>query len=292
MVDINDLVVCPVCHSDLSLNSNNGERAVCCNGCQRRYSLNRGVYNMTPLPPADELLRSKWDTWQKLQDNGLLSYTKAPEFNLSVGPREDALAFRSFCQPSGLILDVGCGPQAYSSYLPEGGEVVGIDPLLGRQPREFAFVQGIGEYLPFRDETFDQILYASSLDHIMNPRRSLAEAVRCVKRDGNISLWIDGLADDDSTGKQSTAQGYRTLAMKGFKSLSRHSWLKKIGLRRTISYIVSVARMKVPEGASDCFHFSHLSVAAVLGWLADLNLTITRREDHREADSLFIQAIK
>jgi hypothetical protein len=56
--------------------------------------------------------------------------------------------------------------------------------------------------------------------------------------------------------------------------------------------MVSVAKMKVPEGASDCFHFSHLSVAAVLGWLADLNLKMTRREDHIEADSSFIQAIK
>ena len=292
MVEINDLLVCPVCHSDLSLKSNNEERAVCCPECKRRYSLNSGVYNMTPLPPVDELLRSKWDTWQKLQDNGLLSYTKAPEFNLSVGLREDALAFRSFCQPSGLILDIGCGPQTYSSYLHEAAEVVGIDPLLGQQPRRFVFVQGIGEYLPFRDETFDQILYASSLDHIIDPKRSLAEAVRCVKTGGYISLWIDGLADDDSTGKQSTARGYRTLAMKGFKSLSRHSWLKKIGLRRTLAYIVSVARMKVPEGASDCFHFSHLNVAVVLGWLADLNLKITRREDHEEADSSFIQAIK
>jgi SAM-dependent methyltransferase len=176
--------------------------------------------------------------------------------------------------------------------LPEDGEVVGIDPLLGCQPRKFAFVQGIAEYLPFRDETFDQILYASSLDHVINPRRSLAEAVRCVKRNGNISLWIDGLAEDDSPGDQSTAQRYRTLARKGFKSLSRHSWLKTIGLRRTLAYVVSVAKMKVPEGASDCFHFSHLSVAAVLGWLADLNLMITRREDHRESDSFFIQAMK
>jgi SAM-dependent methyltransferase len=292
MVDINDLVVCPVCHSDLSLDGNNVEKPVCCPGCKRRYSLNSGVYNMTPVPPADELLRSKWDTWQKLQDNGLLSYTTAPEFNLSVGLREDALAFRSFCQPSGLILDIGCGPQAYSSYLPEVGQVVGIDPLLGRQPRGFAFVQGIGEYLPFRDETFDQILYASSLDHIMNPRRSLAEAVRCVKRGGKISLWIDGLADDDSEDNQSTAQRYRTLATKGFKSLSRHSWLKKIGLRRTVSYVVSVAKMKVPEGASDCFHFSHLNVAAVLGWLTELSLSITAQQDYPEADSYFIQARK
>ena len=292
MVDINDLVVCPVCHSDLSLDSNDGERAVRCPGCKRCYSLNGGVYNMTPVPPADELLRSKWDAWQKLQDNGLLSYTAAPEFNLSVGLREDALAFRSFCQPSGLILDIGCGPQAYSSYLPEVGEVVGIDPLAGCQPRGFAFVQGIGEYLPFRDETFDQILYASSLDHIMNPRRSLAEAVRCVKRGGKISLWIDGLADDDSTNNQSAAQRYRTLATKGFKSLSRHSWLKKIGLRRTVAYVVSVAKMKVPEGASDCFHFSHLNVAAVLGWLTELKLSITAQRDYREADSYFIQARK
>src|SRR6266571_6378707 len=212
MVDLNRLLVCPVCHADLPLIGHGTDGAIDCPDCDRRYDLKQGVYNMTPLPPPDDALKSKWSTWQKLQDNGLLSYTNAPEFNLSIGSREDAQAFKAFAQPSGLILDIGCGPQTHPSYLSDGSTVVGIDPLLGQQPREFSFVQGIGEYLPFREKTFDHILFASSLDHMMVPQRSLAEAVRCLKPDGEISLWIDGLAYNETSLNSSLSARYATLA--------------------------------------------------------------------------------
>jgi SAM-dependent methyltransferase len=293
MVSLNEMLVCPVCHEGLPLNEHKDEQQIECLQCQRSYSLTSGVYNMTPLPLPDEDLRSKWDTWQKLQDNGLLSYTAAPEFNLSIGDRKDAQAFKAFARASGLILDIGCGPQNRPSYLPENCEVVGMDPLLGQQPRGFSFLQGIGEYLPFRDETFDHILYASSLDHIINPKRSLAEASRCLVPGGHINLWIDGLSsDDDSSPQPSGWKRYPLLARKGLKSLLRHNWLKQIGLSRTLSYIDVVSKMKVPEGANDYFHFTHLNAAVVLGWLAALNLTITHQQDYPEADSVFVQATK
>ncbi len=292
MVNINDLIVCSVCHADLPLDTISSDGCGCCPQCGRSYRFDRGVYIMTPLPPPDEALKSKWHTWQKLQDNGLLSYSRAPEFNLSVGPREDAQAFKAFAQPAGLILDVGCGPQTYPSYLPESGRIVGIDPLVGQQPRGFSFVQGIGEYLPFRDETFDSILYASSLDHIIDPKRSLTEAARCLKPEGHISLWIDGLAADGAPANPSRWERYQVLANKGFKSLWRHGWVAKIGLRRTLSYVGLVARMTIPAGASDYFHFAHLNSAAVSGWLNELNLMAIRRQEYDEADSLFVQAEK
>jgi hypothetical protein len=50
--------------------------------------------------------------------------------------------------------------------------------------------------------------------------------------------------------------------------------------------------MKVPEGANDVFHFAHLNAAVVLGWLDDLNLTITHQQDYPAADSVFVQATK
>jgi SAM-dependent methyltransferase len=292
MISLKDLLVCPVCHNGLPLNEPNNDKPVKCTQCERSYSSSTGVYNMTPLPLPDDDLRSKWDTWQKLQDNGLLSYTTAPEFNLSIGNREDAQAFKAFSRVSGLILDVGCGPQTRPSYLPESGEVVGMDPLRGQQPRAFSFLQGIGEYLPFRNDTFDHILYASSLDHIINPKRSLAEAARCLMPGGDINLWIDGLASDDSLPSPSAWKRYPLLARKGFKSLSRHGWLGKMGPRRTISYLASVAKMTTPEGASDYFHITHLNPTVVSSWLDELNLTTINSEEYPAFDSLFIKARK
>lgn len=292
MVSLKDLIVCSICHGDLPLDGIARDGSGACSRCGRRYRYQQGVYDMTPVPPPDDVLKTRWATWQKLQDNGLLSYTRAPEFNLSVGQREDALAFQAFSQPSGLILDIGCGPQEYPSYLPAGSNVVGIDPLLGQQPRGFAFVQGVGEYMPFRNHTFNHILYATSLDHIIDPHRSLADAERCLKADGVISLWIDSQAPDFKSGSQSRWARYWMLTKKGVRSLSRHGWLGEIGLRRTLGYIGSVARMKVPEGAIDYFHFEHLTLAAVSGWLSDIGLTITRQEEYAAADSLFVQATR
>lgn len=292
VISLKDLIVCPICHADLPLDAIARDGAGCCSRCGSRYHFQQGVYNLTPVIPPDDILKSRWATWQILQENGSLSYTSAPEFNLSVGQREDALAFQEFSHPSGLILDIGCGPQEYPSYLPNGSDVVGIDPLLGQQPRGFAFVQGVGEYLPFRNHTFDHILYATSLDHIIDPHRSLADAHRCLKPDGVISLWIDSQAPDFNSGDQSRWGRYGMLIKKGVRSLTRHGWLREIGLRRTLGYIGSVARMNVPEGAIDYFHFEHLTVAAVSGWLDDIGLTIMRQQEYAAADSLFVQAAR
>ena len=292
MVDLNSLVVCAVCHADLPLQDIEREGSGCCPKCGRRYTFSNGVYDMTPLPPPDEVLKSKWSTWEKLQDNGLVSYVKAPELNLSVDLRGDAEAFKSFSASSGLVLDVGCGMYTYPSYQPGAGEVVRIDPLAGQHRRKFAFVQGIGEYLPFRDQVFDHVLYASSLDHIIDPKRSLADAARCLKPDGRISLWIDGLSDDEPSVDASRLGRYQILAQKGFRCLSRHGWFSKMGFRRTLSYVASVANMEVPEGAKDVFHFLHLNVAMVSEWLNELNLTITRQQEYPSADSVFIQVSK
>ena len=292
MVDLNKFLVCPVCRGELPLREIAAQGTGSCPRCERGYAFEGGVYNLTPVPAPDELMRGKWRTWQELQNNGLFSYSNAPEFNLSVGSRADAAAFKAFCRVSGHVLDIGCGPQEYPSYLPETGPVVGIDPLRGCQPRGFAFVQGVGEYLPFRNETFDHIIYATSLDHIIDPRRSLGEAHRCLKPKGHISLWIDALAPDYQAADRSGWRHYRLLARKGFKSLSRHGWIGKIGLRRTLSYVGSVAKMKVPEGAIDYFHFEHLTIANVSDWLSDLGLRIAREEEYPAADSVFLQAEK
>jgi SAM-dependent methyltransferase len=203
--------------------------------------------------------------------------------------RADALAFKDFCQPSGLVLDVGCGPQASPSYLTQTAQVVGIDPLRGEQPRGFTFVQGIGEYLPFRDRMFDQILYATSLDHIIDPLRSLTESSRCVKNDGFINLWIDGLAPSYNSGNTSRLERCRTIVRKGLKNLSRHNWGRKMGIRRTLAYIGSVAQMKIPAGAIDYFHFEHLTLTTIKTWLNELGLVVTKEQDYPEAESIFVQ---
>src|SRR6266496_6137403 len=164
---IDDLVVCPVCQNELIFTDLG---RVSCSQCGRTYVFDNGVYDLTPLPPPDKEVLENWSLWEQLQENGSVSYTAEPENNLSVGTRDDAKAFGGFSNLSGLVLDIGCGPQKMPSYgLDFPGQLIGIDPLRGVLPKQFGFVQGIGEYLPFPPGTFDRVLFATSLDHMLYP---------------------------------------------------------------------------------------------------------------------------
>jgi SAM-dependent methyltransferase len=235
------IVGCPVCHAPLA-----DDR---CTACGRSYP--DGHY--TPVPPPDRDVQSKWGLWEQLQANGAEVYDGDPAGNLSVGDRKDAQAFAEFAQLKGRVLDVGCGPQARPSYS-GGDEFVGIDPLRGG-PREFAFVQGIAEYLPFRDGVFDRVLFATSLDHMLSPQRALAEARRVLKPDGLVCVWH------------------------GEPPPPRHrTWRQRVS--RLIRGRPTVLGYRTPRGAVDPFHFSHPRFTTVLQWLSDAGLTVDR--EHRD----------
>ena len=83
----------------------------------------------------------------------------------------------------GLVLDIGCGIAARPAYFTDDPDCtyVGIDPLDGAVVREFDFVQGIAERLPFADATFDGVISATMLDHVPDPTRVLSDARRVLK---------------------------------------------------------------------------------------------------------------
>jgi SAM-dependent methyltransferase len=92
----------------------------------------------------------------------------------------------------GLYLDVGCGALAWPVYMAASSEEVewiGIDPFLGDVARRFPFVQGLGEYLPFLPEVFDGTLYASTIYHLLDPRRSLRCLGNVLKPKGKLFVW-------------------------------------------------------------------------------------------------------
>ncbi len=68
-------------------------------------------------------------------------------------------------------------------------EWVGVDPFLGDTARQFPFVQGLGEYLPFRREVLDGALYASTIYHLLDPQRSLRRVHSVLKPAGKLFVW-------------------------------------------------------------------------------------------------------
>lgn len=268
-----EILACPVCHGAL--------HGVVCADCGRSFDASAQVLDLTPVPPPDAAVRERWALWEALQANGERAYEIDPPSSLSVGERPDVLAFARFAQLDGRVLDVGCGPQALPSYAAGmAGELVGIDPLLGEQPRSFAFVKGIAEYLPFADASFDRVLFATSLDHVLSPPLAVAEARRVTKPGGAVVVWFGEQAPPPSL-RSRVAEAGRLLRRGRLATLARAA---RNALRRRPDEVVTVetpgAQMTfaVPAGAVDAFHVAHPDGETIVRWLAAAALAVEATE--------------
>ena len=101
--------------------------------------------------------------------------------------RHLARAREFFASCRGTVLDVGCDDPALSAaLLPQAAAYLGLDPFCARA-EPFRIV-GVGEFLPFLPGSFDNVLFNTSLDHIMDWHLAIDEAVRVLRPGG--SLYI------------------------------------------------------------------------------------------------------
>ena len=113
----------------------------------------------------------------------------------------------------GLCLDVGCGARPWPVYMAASSERVrwiGVDPFFGDAARRFPFVQGLGEYLPFRRGVFDGALYASTIYHQLDPQRSLRRVRSALKPRGKVFVWYTAIR---SRRRNWTWRGLRVLGV-------------------------------------------------------------------------------
>lgn len=97
----------------------------------------------------------------------------------------------------GMILDLGCGfggrTLAYQRVT--GGRYVGLEidakmatPALrfcrSLESKNASFAAGVGESLPFVDESFDAVLSYDVLEHVQDPRKTMTEVFRVLKSGG------------------------------------------------------------------------------------------------------------
>jgi ubiquinone/menaquinone biosynthesis C-methylase UbiE len=99
------------------------------------------------------------------------------------------------------VLDVGCGTGVLTrrlARLPAVESVVGVDPApaLLEQARKLAadipniaFQEGDGRALPFGEEAFDVVVFDSTLSHVPEPGRALAEAHRVLRPSGWLAVF-------------------------------------------------------------------------------------------------------
>ena len=156
------VLACPDCRVPLIVPGDVDLRCGDCGACFVRLPFGWDLRPASTRPASD-----LWPVWEQMQANGVVSYASDPEHNLGVGPRPDYLAFGQFCRFDGDVLDVGCGPQAWPTHFTDytsRTRFVGVDPLVGDAPADYAQLRALGERLPFRNDTFDHLVL--SLIHI------------------------------------------------------------------------------------------------------------------------------
>jgi ubiquinone/menaquinone biosynthesis C-methylase UbiE len=65
-----------------------------------------------------------------------------------------------------------------------------------RTASEPLFLRGVGEYLPFRDHTFDAVLGLWMLNHVSRPEEVMREACRVLKPNGRLLLVLEDMPGD------------------------------------------------------------------------------------------------
>jgi len=99
------------------------------------------------------------------------------------------------------ILEIGCGSGGIIHYI-ESNIRIGIDPLC-RKYRDIYIknkikiphIAGVGENLPFKNESFDIIISINVLDHTLRPRETIRETRRILKNAGVFLLQVDTFRD-------------------------------------------------------------------------------------------------
>lgn len=146
------------------------------------------------LARAERDFPNVYPEWRSRLDTMKAAFDITKEGNAANSADVYSRLFRAFVMrhASGAVLDVGCGPFGVPFYLQGYPKSLlsGVEPLSHQQDREFKCVEGISEYLPWKDGAFDTVTSATSLDHCLSLDKSIDEMKRVLKREGKILLWI------------------------------------------------------------------------------------------------------
>jgi SAM-dependent methyltransferase len=131
-----------------------------------------------------------WDEWPRGADTNFMMYRM-----------EQAFLEKAGAGGPGRMLDAACGEARHApQFERQGWQVVGLEPspeMIVRAAENVAatgghidLFRGLGEVLPFRDETFDRVICQSSLDHYADPSAGMREMARVLRPGGSAVIGL------------------------------------------------------------------------------------------------------
>lgn len=95
------------------------------------------------------------------------------------------------------VLEIGCGTYGMIYFLNEAKSRIGIEPMevdniIENWQKPFV-KKGIGEELPFENNSFDVILILNCLDHVIQPSKVISESYRVLRSGGKLFVHTEVL---------------------------------------------------------------------------------------------------
>ena len=147
-----------------------------------------------------------------------------------------------FSQPTGKVLDVGCGYGMNFPYLINATDITGIDFSSVMLDKARQVMRGTGnridlreadaEALQFADNTFDTVISALSTCSFYNPNIALKEMQRVCKPGGKILLLEHGRSNWDWLGRYQDRHVHQQIEMGGCRwNQEPQELVKQAGLK-------------------------------------------------------------
>ena len=132
--------------------------------------------------------------------NTKLKFNPKHPFDFSLTTRFKAAHVLEYLRPSSgdKILDIGCGLGFFLNTLARSGvRGFGMDfsqksLTLAKEMTSGLFAQGDAQVLPYRDNSFDKIIFTDVIEHVFDDRAALQEIVRISKPGAMIALVTPG----------------------------------------------------------------------------------------------------
>ena len=250
----------------------NGEGNLACTYCGFIYTYSKYYLKYDFDKLLFKRFKRKYLLNKVLNNNGFLGYHFLPEGSLSLSEREDVAHFKKYILSQisqGKILDVGCGILELPGYLDferkDGFEFFGIDPI---DDKSFKGVRitGCAEFMPFRDNLFDALIFATSLDHVCSLKRTIVEVYRVLSKRGKVIIWM---ADPSMT----WTEKLRTKVVSLINNVRKPSspWVDVFTIApstfvRVDNFAIypNLTVLYIPKGAVDPFHASYESPRRII----------------------------